>query len=104
MLATVEFLKERGAPLIRDGKPANFSGEGNAAGNWITFGIVVILFVVGLYMFNTLAFENVWVPMLGVIILSSLAFFIPKQIIGRSNTVDEAFVTDPVHETKSPNM
>ena len=90
--------------MIRDGKPANYSGEGNAAGNWLIYGITLILFIVGLYMFNMLAFENVWVPMLGVIILSSLAFFIPKQIIGRSNTVDHEFVTDPAHETNSPNL
>ncbi|HEY4534638.1 MAG TPA: hypothetical protein VIG71_01460 [Enteractinococcus sp.] len=90
--------------MIRDGKPANYSGEGNAAGNWLIYGIALVLFLVGLYMFNTLAFENVWVPMLGVIILCSLAFFIPKQLVGRSNTVDEAFVTDPVHETKSTNF
>ncbi|OAV60279.1 hypothetical protein [Enteractinococcus helveticum] len=90
--------------MIRDGKPANFSGEGNTAGNWLIFVITVILFVVGLYMFNLLSFENVWVPMLGVLILTSVAYFIPKQIIGRSNTVDAEFVTDPAHETNSPNL
>lgn len=104
MLTTVDFLKERGVPLIRDGKPANYSGEGNTAGNWIIFAIVLILFLGGLYMMNTLSFESVWVPMLGVIILGTLAFLIPKQIIGRSNTVDVDFVTDPAHETKSPNL
>lgn len=92
------------SPLIRDGKPANFSGEGNTAGNWLMFGLVVVMFVVGLYLMNTLSFENVWFPMLAIIVLGSLAFFIPKQLIGRSNTVDENFVTDPAHETKSPNL
>lgn len=90
--------------MIRDGKPANYSGEGNGAGNWLMFGITLILFVAGLYMFNNLAFENVWVPMLGVIGLCTIAFLIPKQFIGRSNTVDEAFVTDPAHIEKSPNL
>jgi len=90
--------------LIRDGKPANYSGEGNTAGNWIMYAIVLALFLVGLYMLNFASFENVWLSFGGLIILGSLAFFIPKQIIGRSNTVDEDFVTDPVHETKPPNL
>ena len=104
MLATIEFLKERGVPVIRDGKPANFSGEGNTAGNLLIFVIALALFVAGLYMINLLSFENVWVPMLSVVILSAVAYFIPKQIVGRSNTVDADFVTDPAHETNSPNL
>lgn len=90
--------------MIRDGKPVDYSGQGNTAGNLIAAGITSVLFVVGLYMLNTLAFENVWIPMLGVLVLCSLAFFIPKQLIGKSNTVDQDFVTDPAHETHSPNM
>jgi len=90
--------------LIRDGKPANFSGEGNTAGNWLLYAVVLILFYVGLYMMNWLSFETVWIPMLGVIVLGSIAFFIPKHVVGRSNTVDEDFVTDPAHETNSPNL
>lgn len=104
MLATVTFLKARGVTLIRDGKPANYSGEGNTIGNLLAVTIPVILFIVGLYMFNFLGFYDVWIPMLGVIVLTSLAYFIPKQLIGRSNTVDDDFVTDPAHATKSPNM
>ncbi len=90
--------------MIRDGKPANFSGEGNTAGNWIMYGVVLLLFIVGLYMLNFLSFGTVWIPMGGLILLGSLAFAIPKEVIGRSNTVDEGFVTDPIHETKSPNL
>lgn len=90
--------------MIRDGKPTDYSGQGNTAGNLIAFIILVAVFVVGLYMFNFLAFENVWFPMSGVLILGALAFFIPKQIIGKSNTVDYEFVTDPTHEAHSPNL
>ncbi|HIY84904.1 MAG TPA: hypothetical protein H9822_00435 [Candidatus Yaniella excrementavium] len=90
--------------MIRDGKPVDYSGQGNTAGNLIAASITAVLFVVGLYMFNTLSFESVWVPMLGVIGLCSLAFFIPKQLTGQSNTVDSDFVTDPAHETHSPNL
>ena len=74
--------------MIRDGKPVDYSGQGNTAGNLIAASITAVLFVVGLYMFNTLYFESVWVPMLGVFGLCSLAFFIPKQLTGQSNTVD----------------
>ena len=42
--------------------------------------------------------------MLSVVILSAVAYFIPKQIVGRSNTVDAEFVTDPAHETNPPNL
>ena len=90
--------------MIRDGKPVDYSGQGSTAGNLIAAAIVSVLFIGGLYMFNTLDFYNVWIPMSGVIILGSLAYFIPKQLMGHSNTVDHEFVTDPVHETKSPNM
>lgn len=90
--------------MIRDGKPVDYSGQGNTAGNLMAAGIVTVLFVVGLYMFNTLAFENVWLPMLGVIGLGGLAYFIPMQLIGKANTVDHEFVTDEVHETHSPNL
>lgn len=90
--------------MIRDGKPVDYSGQGSTAGNLIAFSITSLLFIAGLYMFNTLAFENVWIPMLGVVGLCSLAYFIPKQLIGKSNTVDHDFVTDAAHETHSPNM
>lgn len=90
--------------MIRDGKPVDYSGQGNTAGNFIAASITAVLFIGGLYMFNTLAFENVWIPMLGVIGLCSLAYFIPKQLIGKSNTVDSDFVTDRAHETHSPNL
>lgn len=90
--------------MIRDGKPVDHSGQGSTAGNLIAVSITSVLFIVGLYMFNTLAFENVWIPMLGVLGLCSLAYFIPTQLIGRSNTVDHDFVTDPAHETHAPNM
>lgn len=90
--------------MIRDGKPANFSGEGNTAGNWIVYAVALVLFLAGLYMVNFLAFEAVWIPMGGLIILGTIAYLIPKQLIGRSNTIDHDFVTDPAHEHNSPNL
>lgn len=90
--------------MIRDGKPVDYSGQGSTAGNLIATAITSVLFIGGLYMFNLLDFGNVWIPMMGVLILCSLAYFIPKQLIGKSNTVDHEFVTDVAHETRSPNM
>ncbi|GAA4471233.1 hypothetical protein GCM10023190_00110 [Enteractinococcus fodinae] len=90
--------------MIRDGKPANFSGEGNAAGNWLIFGVSLVLFLVSLYLLNFADFENVWWTFGGLLVLSTIVFFIGWQFTGQSNTVDEDFVTDPIHETKSPNL
>ena len=90
--------------MIRDGKPANFSGEGNTAGNWIIYGVSLALFLIGLYLLNWASFENVWWTFGGLIVLASVVFFVGWQFTGQSNTVDEEFVTDPLHETKSPNL
>ncbi len=90
--------------MIRDGKPANFSGEGNTAGNWILFGVATVLFIVSLYLLNWASFENVWLTFGGLIVIATIVFFVGWQFTGRSNTVDEDFVTDPIHETKSPNL
>jgi hypothetical protein len=90
--------------LIRDGKPANFSGEGNTAGNWLIYGVSLALFLVSLYLLNFASFETVWLPFGGLVLLGTIVFFIGWQFTGQSNTVDEDFVTDPVHEHKSPNL
>ena len=90
--------------MIRDGKPANFSGEGNTAGNWILFGVATVLFIVSLYLLNWASFENVWLTFGGLIVIATIVFFVGWQFTGRSNTVDEDFVTDPIHKTKSPNL
>ncbi len=90
--------------MIRDGKPANFSGEGNTAGNWLIYGVSLALFLVSLYLLNFASFETVWLPFGGLVLLGTIVFFIGWQFTGQSNTVDEDFVTDPVHEHKSPNL
>ena len=92
------------SPLIRDGKPANFSGEGNTAGNWIVYGVSLALFLIALYLLNWASFENVWWTFGGLVLLGSIVFFVGWQFTGQSNTVDEDFVTDPIHESKSPNL
>ncbi|NKX53353.1 DUF2207 domain-containing protein [Arthrobacter mobilis] len=70
--------------------PRTHAGEGRVAGNVIVFAIVMVLFLGSILSFGL-------EPQIGAIpafalglILFALAFFIPKQILGRSDS----------HETK----
>ncbi|TJY72324.1 hypothetical protein E4J89_01115 [Arthrobacter sp. CAU 1506] len=71
-------------------KQRTHSGEGHLVSNIITFVIIMLIFFGSLYAFSL---ESVIGPIPAFAIglgLFTLAFFIPKQIIGRSDTYHDA--------------
>ncbi|NKX51075.1 hypothetical protein HER39_10985 [Arthrobacter deserti] len=62
------------------------AGEGRLAGNLITFAIVMAIFLASIVAF-ALEPEIGAIPAFALgLILFTLAFFIPKQLIGRSDS------------------
>jgi hypothetical protein len=62
------------------------AGEGRLAGNVITFIIVMAIFLAAIVTFS-LEPQIGWVPAFALgLILFGLAFFIPQQILGRSDS------------------
>ncbi|MET1153013.1 hypothetical protein [Arthrobacter sp.] len=71
-------------------KQRTHSGEGHLVSNLITFVVIMLIFFGSLYAFSL---ESVIGPIPAFAIglgLFTLAFFIPKQIIGRSDTHHKA--------------
>ena len=67
-------------------KQRTHSGEGHLVSNLITFVVIMVIFLGSLYAFSL---ESVIGPIAAFAIglgLFTLAFFIPKQILGRSDT------------------
>ncbi len=67
-------------------KQRTHSGEGHLVSNLITFAVIMVIFFGSLYAFSL---ESVIGPIPAFAIglgLFTLAFFIPKQILGRSDT------------------
>lgn len=67
-------------------KQRTHSGEGHLVSNLITFAVIMVIFLGSLYAFSL---ESVIGPIPAFAIglgLFALAFFIPKQILGRSDT------------------
>ena len=71
-------------------KQRTHSGEGHLVSNLITFVVIMLIFCGSLYAFSL---ESVIGPIPAFAIglgLFTLAFFIPKQIIGRADTYHKA--------------
>lgn len=71
------------------GQVKAFSGQGHLLGNLVAF-----IFVFGLLL-GSMAFiafwdlDQVWLPGLGFLVLYTGAFLVGKEIIGRSDTLEE---------------
>jgi uncharacterized membrane-anchored protein len=67
-------------------KQRTHSGEGHLAGNIVTFVLMMVLFLGALFAFG-LEPQIGAIPAFAIgLALFALAFFIPKQIIGRSDS------------------
>lgn len=70
-------------------KQRSHSGEGHLVSNVITFVIMMVLFGASLVSFG-LEPQIGAVPAFGIgLLLFALAFFIPKEILGRSDSHEE---------------
>jgi hypothetical protein len=62
------------------------AGEGRLAGNLVAFVVVMVIFLAAIVCFG-LEPEIGWIPAFALgLILFALAFFIPQQILGRSDS------------------
>lgn len=67
-------------------KQRSHSGEGHLASNLVTFVIMMVLFLASIFTFGLEPQIGAF-PAFGIgLALFALAFFIPKQIIGRSDS------------------
>lgn len=70
-------------------KQRSHSGEGHLVSNIITFVIMMVLFCASLVAFG-LEPQIGAIPAFGIgLLLFALAFFIPKEILGRSDSHEE---------------
>ena len=69
----------------RDARPKLHAGEGHLVSNLVTFVVLLALLLLGFYLLNFVTFTTMW-PFVAVIALSSLAYFVPCQIIGRGDS------------------
>ncbi|MCT2006785.1 hypothetical protein ACSBQY_01085 [Micrococcus lylae] len=81
--------------MIRNGKPIDHSNVGGLWGSLVAFIVSFGLFVGVCYAIGFWTLENVWVPGIAVLVCAVLAFLIPKQILGRGDSVDEVAIHTP---------
>jgi hypothetical protein len=70
---------------MADQRPKLHSGEGHLVENLVVFAVLALIFLVGFYVLSFADFTTVW-PFAACIGLVSLAYFVPNQIIGRSDS------------------
>ena len=75
--------------MIENGRVKNHSGEGAFWGNLIAWAVCFIVFVACLYAMSFWSLESVWIPGVIAMVLAVVALIIPKQILGRGDSVDE---------------
>ncbi|MDY6054827.1 hypothetical protein [Micrococcus sp.] len=78
--------------MIRNGKAIDHSNVGGLGGSLIAFLVSLASLVGTLYATSFWSLDTVWVPGLIALALSVVAFIIPKQILGRADTVDTVAV------------
>ena len=81
--------------MIRNGKAIDHSNVGGVWGSLIAFLVAYVAFLGSLYAMGFWTLENVWVPGIAVLVCAVLAFLIPKQILGRGDSVDEVAIHTP---------
>ncbi|MDS2173863.1 MULTISPECIES: hypothetical protein [unclassified Nesterenkonia] len=74
--------------MISNGKVKAYSGQGNLVGNLIAFLFVFGLLVGSVVAIGFWSLENAWIPGLSFMALWTLAFFVAKEVIGRSDSLE----------------
>ncbi len=86
--------------MIRNGKPISHSNAGGVFGSLIAFAVAFVCFLGSLYAMSFWSLDSAWVPGLIALALSVVAFMIPKQILGGSDSVDPVVVHTPHTEAE----
>lgn len=74
--------------MIVNGKPKNYSGQGSFWGNVLVWAVCFAMLAGAMFAMGWWDFETVWVPGLIALVLATLAYIIPQQVLGRGDTVD----------------
>lgn len=75
--------------MISNGKVKAYSGQGNFLGNFVAFLFVFGLLVGSVVALNFWDLDQVWIPGLLFIGLYTAAFLVAKELIGRSDTLEQ---------------
>lgn len=74
--------------MISNGKVKAFSGQGNFLGNFVAFLFVFTMLIGSVAAIAFWDLDQVWLPGLIFLGLYTGAFFLGKELIGRSDTLD----------------
>lgn len=75
--------------MISNGKVKAYSGQGNFVGNFVAFLLVFIMLLGSIVALNFWDLDQVWVPGLLFIGLYAGAFFVAKEVVGRSDSLEQ---------------
>lgn len=75
--------------MISNGKVKAYSGQGNFVGNFAGFLLVFFMLVGSIVALNFWDLDQVWIPGLFFIGLYGGAFFVAKEVIGRSDSLEQ---------------
>lgn len=81
--------------MIRNGKPIDHSNVGGLWGSLVAFIVSFGLLLAVCYATGFWSLDVVWAPGIAALVLATLSFVIPKQILGRGDSVDEVAVHTP---------
>ena len=73
--------------MIRNGKAIDHSNVGGVWGSLVATIVCFAIFLGSLYAMSLWTLDNVWVPGLIALALATVAFLIPKAVLGSGNTL-----------------
>ncbi|WP_022873563.1 hypothetical protein [Nesterenkonia alba] len=79
--------------MISNGQVKAYSGQGQFFGNFVAFIVVMALMIGSAVALVSWDLDEVWLPGLLFLGLYTAAFFVAKEIIGRSDTLEQ----QPLH-------
>ena len=81
--------------MIRNGKAIDHSNVGGLWGSLVAFIVAFAALLGACYATGFWTLDVVWIPGIACIVLALIAFIIPKQILGRGDSVDQVAVHTP---------
>ncbi len=75
--------------MISNGKVQAYSGQDNFVGNFVAFLVVFLMLVGSIVALNFWDLDQVWLPGLLFLGLYTGAFLVAKEVIGRSDSLEQ---------------